>query len=92
MKNKQYELILKVQLLIGILLTLCFSLHIGHKFIFLKQESPIILCSLVVIFVFTLLQNKNHYFQVLQNHWMIFYMRKREISLEIKLWQWVQWF
>lgn len=21
-----------------------------------------------------------------------FYMRKREISLEIKLWQWVQWF
>lgn len=65
MKNKQYELILKVQLLIGILLTLCFSLYIGHKFIFLKQESPIILCSLVVIFVFTLLQNKNHYFQVM---------------------------
>lgn len=65
MKNKQYELILKVQLLIGILLTLCFSLHIGHKFIFLKQESPIILCALIVIFVLTLLQNKNHYFQVM---------------------------
>lgn len=65
MKNKQYELILKVQLLIGILLTLCFSLHIIRKFIFLKQESPIILCALIVIFVLTLLQNKNHYFQVM---------------------------
>lgn len=65
MKNKQYELILKVQLLIGILLTLCFSLHIVRKFIFLKQESPIILCALIVIFVLILLQNKNHYFQVM---------------------------
>lgn len=67
MKNKQYELIFKVQLLIGILLTLCFSLHVMHKFIFLKQESPIILCVLMVIFVLTLLQNKNHYFQVMAN-------------------------
>lgn len=64
MKNKQYELIFKVQLLIGILLTLCFSLQIMHKAIFLRQESPIILCVLIVIFVLTLLQNKNHYFQV----------------------------
>lgn len=63
MKNKQYELILKVQLLIGILLMLCLSFM--HKFIFLKQESPIILCALIVIFVLILLQNKGYYFQVM---------------------------
>ena len=63
MKNRIYQLILKIQLIVGILLMLCLNLNVVHTFKMPKLVYPTILCALVVIFVLTLFENKNRYIQ-----------------------------
>ncbi|MGM9963192.1 MAG: CPBP family intramembrane glutamic endopeptidase [Holdemanella porci] len=64
MRNKLCISILKVQLLIGILITLLFSLNVRHTPPLPKSIYLCLLCALSIIFTLMLLQDKKRYIQI----------------------------